>query len=138
LTSLPSDYDRAVVRDAIRDYELTVRKSKDMTMREADLEGRGYTAWVTARKESDFNKFSPVLEEIVAMKAEIAAATHPHCSAYDANVDMFERGMKTERLNEIFAVVKRDLWYVSKRSIYNVYILASSNYHCDIVLSLKT
>ena len=29
--------------------------------------------------------------------------------AYDANVDMFERGMKTERLNSIFSTAKRDL-----------------------------
>lgn len=29
--------------------------------------------------------------------------------AYDANVDMFERGMRTERLNEIFSTLKPDL-----------------------------
>lgn len=109
LKDLPTDFDRSVVRDAIRDYELTARKSKDMVEREADLEGRGYQAWVTARQASDFSQFSPLLQEIVSLKAEIAAATHPGTGAYDANIDSFERGMKTARLNEIFSVVKRDL-----------------------------
>lgn len=111
LNTLSNDYERSIVRDALRDYELTVRKSKEMTMRESDLEGRGYQAWVGARQKSDFAEFSSVLQEIVAIKAEIAAVTHPHLSAYDANIDLFERGMKAARLNEIFSVVKQELWY---------------------------
>ena len=111
LRELPSDYDRAVVRDAERDFLMTARKSKEMTMKESELEGRGYQSWVAARQASDFSLFSPVLQEIVTLKAEIAAATHPHLpSAYDANVDLFERGMKVERLEEIFTVVKAELW----------------------------
>jgi carboxypeptidase Taq len=64
-----------------------------MAVREAELEGRGYQTWAEARTEDNFAKFAPVLEEIVALKKEIAAATHPHLSSYDANVDAFERGM---------------------------------------------
>jgi Zn-dependent M32 family carboxypeptidase len=46
--------------------------------REAELEGRGYQTWAEARKESDFNKFAPVLKEIVDLKREIGTVTHPH------------------------------------------------------------
>ena len=77
LSELPTNYERAVVRDAARDYDLTVRKSKDMAIREAELEGRGYQVWAAARGESNFQQFAPVLKEIVALKREIAAVTHP-------------------------------------------------------------
>ena len=33
---------------------------------------------IDARKESDFGKFAPVLKEIVDLKREIVAVTHPH------------------------------------------------------------
>ena len=79
LSDLPTNYERAVVRDAARDYDLTVKKSKDMTIREAELEGRGYQTWASARGESNFQQFAPVLKEIVALKREIAAVTHPVC-----------------------------------------------------------
>ena len=77
LSELPTNYERAVVRDAARDYDLTVRKSKDMAIREAELEGRGYQVWAASRSESNFQQFAPVLKEIVALKREIAAVTHP-------------------------------------------------------------
>jgi len=121
LSELPTNYERAVVRDAARDYDLTVRKSKDMTIREAELEGRGYQTWASARGASNFQQFAPVLKEIVALKREIAAVTHPvstylcllfyvqtlptsivhthalhsiqELSAYAGNIDAFERGM---------------------------------------------
>ena len=77
LSELPTNYERAVVRDAARDYDLTVRKSKDMAIREAELEGRGYQVWASARGENSFQQFAPVLKEIVALKREIVAVTHP-------------------------------------------------------------
>ena len=109
LSSLPTDYERAVIRDAVRDFELTSKKTKDMAVREAELEGRGYQVWVEARSESKFEKFAPVLQEIVNLKREIASVTHPSMGSYDANVDSFERGMSTKRLDEIFTAVKSDL-----------------------------
>ena len=48
-----------------------------MAIREAELEGRGYQVWAAARGESNFQQFAPVLKEIVALKREIAAVTHP-------------------------------------------------------------
>ena len=109
LSVLPSDYERAIVRDAYRDYELNSRKSKSIAMREAEVEGRGYQIWAEARAENNFNKFAPVLQEIIKLKMEIGSITHPHLSPYDANIDMFERGMSTKRLNEIFNTVEKEL-----------------------------
>ena len=45
LSVLPSDYERAVVRDAEILFNLAVRQTKDMTVRQAELDGRGYQVW---------------------------------------------------------------------------------------------
>lgn len=102
-------YDKAVIRDAARDYALHTRKTKDMAMRSAELEGRGYSTWAKARKDNDWNAFKPVLQEIVALKQEVAHATRPHMSSYDANIDEYERGMTSARITMLFAKLKSDL-----------------------------
>lgn len=77
--------------------------------REAELESRGYAAWVAAREANDWSKFAPVLREIVELKREIARRTRPDLPVYDALIDQFERGMAAERLGEVFDGLKRGL-----------------------------
>jgi Carboxypeptidase Taq (M32) metallopeptidase len=45
LSVLPSDFERAVVRDAEIIHNLAVRQTKEMTVRQAELDGRGYQIW---------------------------------------------------------------------------------------------
>lgn len=102
-------FDQAVVREARRDFTLSKLKKKEQAMREAELEGEGYQAWVEARTNNDYKKFQPVLQEILDLRKEIAKATRPHLSLYDGNIDIFERGMKSERLDKIFSLAKVQL-----------------------------
>ena len=54
--------------------------------------------------------FAPVLEELVALRKEMAAAcADPGVSAYDYLLDKFERGMTEERLTEIFGELRTKL-----------------------------
>jgi carboxypeptidase Taq len=98
-----SSYERANIRDAKRDYDMTVKKSKEMSMKLSELQGKAYPIWVKARQDSDFPHFAPVLSELVALKKETAAVTHPQLSAYDANIDEFERGMKVGLYQDEYA-----------------------------------
>jgi carboxypeptidase Taq len=104
-----SPFDVATIRDATREYSLEINKTKELVTKAAELEGRGYTEWVTARKENDWDSFQVVLQEIVQVKKEIAAATQPSLSNYDANIDQFERGMSSARIQEIFSYLKESL-----------------------------
>lgn len=45
LSVLPSDFERAIVRDAGILHHLAVSQTKDMTVRQAELDGRGYQIW---------------------------------------------------------------------------------------------
>eukprot|EP00953_Heterococcus_sp_UTEX-ZZ885_P002363 1785-Heterococcus_DN1.PRE.11 len=99
----------AVIRDAVRDYALETRKSKDMASKESELEGKAYHAWVAARKANDWSTFGPILSEVVELKKAITAATRPEMTAYNGNIDQFERGMSQDRLTEIFNELRAGL-----------------------------
>jgi carboxypeptidase Taq len=83
LSQLPSDFERANVRDARRDFLITTRKTEAMATAEAELEGKGYQAWAAARKADKYADFAPVLAEIVQLQREIGLATRPEMNAYD-------------------------------------------------------
>lgn len=99
----------AVVRDALKDYQRTTAIPRDLAQRIALLESTAYEAWVDARKFSDFDKFQPSLQSWVDINKERALLIDPQAPAYDVLVDMFEKGMTTARLDEIFAEVRAGL-----------------------------
>ena len=55
LSVLPSDYERAVVRDAEILFNLAIRQTKDMTVRQAELDGRGYQVWAGIELKHDMH-----------------------------------------------------------------------------------
>ena len=100
----------AVIRDARRDYDDAIRLPGELKAREATLGARGYAAWVKARESDDWDSFAPTLEELVTLRKEMAAAcADDGVEPYDYWLDQFERGMKRERLEEIFSVLRASL-----------------------------
>eukprot|EP00600_Ochromonadales_sp_CCMP1393_P007475 CAMPEP_0174963988 /NCGR_PEP_ID=MMETSP0004_2-20121128/5632_1 /TAXON_ID=420556 /ORGANISM="Ochromonas sp., Strain CCMP1393" /LENGTH=515 /DNA_ID=CAMNT_0016212667 /DNA_START=145 /DNA_END=1692 /DNA_ORIENTATION=- len=99
----------AVVRDAYKEYMRTVSIPKELAQKIAQLETSAYESWVEARQTSDFSKFAPSLQEWVDVNRQRAAHMDPTQPAYDVLLDMFEKGMKTERLNEVFTEVRAGL-----------------------------
>ena len=59
-------------------------------------------AWTTARSESNFAKFAPVLEEWVSLIKETSALIDPSRPAYDVALEEFEKGMTSARIDDIF------------------------------------
>lgn len=99
---LPDQYAKANVRDARRSFAHTARVSKKLAMEREAAETEGYAAWAKARKENDWDSFAPVMENGLRIAKEYAVTSRPEMGAYDAAIDMFERGMTAERLGEIF------------------------------------
>lgn len=104
-----SNYDRAILRDAARSYDVEIRKSKDLAMHIAKLEGRGYESWVKARSNNDWGIFVHVLEEVISAKKELTRLTKPNMSLYDGVIDDYERGMKSARIAELFMSLKVEI-----------------------------
>ncbi len=81
----------------------------------AGLTSTANAAWVAARAANDFASFAPVLERMMALQREIAAAiggAHP----YDAMVGRFEPGMTHARLQDIYAPLKAALGPLIERA----------------------
>lgn len=104
--SIVKGKDRANVKRATEAYEKATRIPGEMAKKQAELGSRGYQVWVKAREGSDYSKFSPVLKEWVDLVRERCELVKPGTKTYDASMDDYERGLTTERLNEIFGVVR--------------------------------
>ncbi|CAM9462472.1 unnamed protein product [Chrysoparadoxa australica] len=130
-TGTLTDKQSAVVRDAKRDYEKSTRKTKAMASREAELATKSYTTWVTARKEKSWSVLAPVLSEVVELKKEISEATSPSLGAYDAMLDEYERGMTSERVNEVLSELKEGLIPLIKKISAAVEADPSLNEVCE-------
>lgn len=81
-----NEYERANVRDAKRNYERSTKTNKDLEMRIARLQTKGYMTWDEAKKKNDFALFKPILEEWVDIWEEKAALLDPTKSVYDVGV----------------------------------------------------
>ncbi len=69
----------------------------------------GQRVWVEARQEDDFAKFRPVLETIIELKKEQAGAIGFEDCAYDALLDEFEPGAKTNEVADVLERLRVDL-----------------------------
>jgi len=65
-------------------------------------------AWRSMRAENDWRGFVPLLQEVVALRREAAAALGQALglSPYDALMDEFEPGARAERIDGVFAELK--------------------------------
>lgn len=72
---------------------------------------RSEMAWRGARSDNDFATFAPHLEEVLRLTREVGAAKADRLSVspYDALLDEYEPGGRSERLDGIFATLAREL-----------------------------
>lgn len=104
-----SDADRALVRVMRRNYEQNTRLPEEFVMEFARLTGQSLQAWTEARKYSDFSRFAPLLERIVAMSRQRAEYLGYAVEPYDALLDLHEEGLTTSAVKSMFAGLKEPL-----------------------------
>lgn len=104
-----SQVQHAVVRDARKQYIRDTALPKDLVTRMAQLETDGYNAWIESRQKKDFKYFSPILQEWVDANIAKAKYIDPTGSPYDILLDQYEKGMTTQRIDEIFTEVRKGL-----------------------------
>lgn len=97
-----NSFEKAVVRDAERNYLLAVGVPTSLEKEIAEKEVASVQAWVAARSNDDFDSFSPHLDTILALMKKKALAMKSQSDPYDTMIDRFERGMSAERLTQIF------------------------------------
>jgi carboxypeptidase Taq len=99
----------AMVRNLAHDRDRAVRLPDDLVRRLALAGSRGQAVWEAARAAGDWEQFRPCVEEMVALKREQADLLGHDGEAYDALMEAYEPGMRTARVEPLFAALADDL-----------------------------
>ncbi len=78
-----------------RDYNRKTKLPQSLVEEIAKLSVLGQQLWVEARKANDWPRFQPLLERMVELKQQEAAAVGYNKEPYDALLDEYEPGAKT-------------------------------------------
>jgi carboxypeptidase Taq len=92
-----------------RDYRRERQVPAQWVAEFARVTSTALLAWQDARGASDFARFQPHLERIVAMRREYAGFFAPYASIYDPLLDTYEPGMKTAEVRVVFATLRPPL-----------------------------
>ena len=107
-TDLPGEQ-RAMVRNLAWERNRAVKVPSRLVRELAERQARSVEAWRTARQNKDFAAFKPHLEGLIRLKREQADALGHDGERYDALLENFEPGMKTARLEPLFARLRGEL-----------------------------
>lgn len=88
----------------LRDRAAKLPRKLVQTM--AELHSRATAAWAEARAAKDFPSFAPLLEETFRLKREMADAIGHDGEPYDALLNEFEPGARTEDVVRILEAVR--------------------------------
>lgn len=91
-----------LVRKAKWTFDQFVKIPKEKVMEFMIVTTQANEVWVKARQNNDFASFQPVLQRIVEMRRELVEYFKPYDHVYDPLLDMYEPGMKTADVKQIF------------------------------------
>ncbi|OJX38874.1 MAG: carboxypeptidase [Chloroflexi bacterium 44-23] len=102
----PDSDDACLIKVSRRDYDIETRVPSQFVEEQSRTTSLAFSAWVEARQKSDFSIFLPHLEKVVELNQRFAAFFPEFEHPYDALLDQFEPGMKTEEVKAIFAALR--------------------------------
>ncbi|MDB6169517.1 MAG: Carboxypeptidase Taq [Verrucomicrobia bacterium] len=108
LASLDDDQ-RAVVRNARRDYDRATKLPADFVREKAAQGSRGYHAWAKAKAADNFADYAPVLERNLALSKREAGYLGWEGREYDYMIDRHDPGMNAAAIGRLFDELKREL-----------------------------
>src|SRR5215471_5171312 len=106
------DYDSteaSLLRITRRDYDKARRVPIELRAEMARAGALSEPVWREARRTSDFELFRPHLEEAVELKKRYIECFQPVDDPYDALLDDFEPGVKTDQVRAVFDELKAGL-----------------------------
>lgn len=105
-----SDSPAAVnVRELKRSYERLTRLPRTLVEEMARTISIAQQEWVNARSKADYGHFQPWLEQIVGLKQREAECLGNGTASYDALLDEYEPGAKSDEIAVRFNALRTDL-----------------------------
>ena len=109
------DVAAAQLRLIRRTYDRATKVSADLATEIARVTSRSHSQWAAARADVDWPAFVPVLEEVLRLKREEAAALADDGDLYDALLDDFEPGATGAGLASMFGALRPRLVALRER-----------------------
>ena len=102
------EWQLANIREIRREYDEMTCLPGDFVRSQSLSASRCEQAWRTHRAANDWSSMRPLLTEVIRLAREEASirAQKTGLSLYDAMLDTYEPGMRTERLDVVFAELK--------------------------------
>ena len=100
------DVATANLRHIKRDFERTEKVPAALAAELAKTTSLAHRVWAQARADEDVAAFLPMLQRVVDLRREEAAAIAGNADPYDALLDDYEPGATGESLNAMFAALR--------------------------------
>ena len=104
-----NDYERGVVRVLKRAIRIARALPPWLIAERAKVTQEAMIVWREAKAKNDFEKFKPYLERIFDLSRKAADYLGWEKHPYDALLDIFEEGLRTEDVNRVLGYLKREL-----------------------------
>lgn len=100
-----SEEERSVIRNVRHEGKLYFKVPDDILIEFSETTSKAFMAWQKAKENDDFKLFLPHLKKLVKLNQIIAENLGYEENKYDALLDLFEPGLKTKKVKEIFDVL---------------------------------
>jgi len=90
-------------------HDRAVKLSSEFIEEAERVRSHAMPAWAESRKTNDFNSFAPHLEKIIKINQRKAESYGYSEHPYDALIEGYERGSRTENVRELFDRLKPEL-----------------------------
>jgi carboxypeptidase Taq len=97
------------VRAVRREYDRFIRLPRALVEDVARTTALAQQAWADARAAADFGRFRPWLERIVTLKRREAECVGYADEPYDALLEDYEPGLRSQVVGRLFAALRREL-----------------------------
>jgi carboxypeptidase Taq len=109
LVADPLSAEAVNVRELRRAYDRACRVPRGLVEELAQITSLAQQEWAIARRRSDFARFRPWLERIVALKRREAESIGGTAVLYDTLLEEYEPGARTQPLAQMFAALREEL-----------------------------
>jgi carboxypeptidase Taq len=109
LNLLPTDFDKANVREADYNYKLISPITPKLINQIEQLQTKAYVLWVEAKNTNSFIKFENILSQLVQMEKIKSQLVWEKLNPYDGSIINFERGYNQNNIENIFNSIKQKI-----------------------------
>lgn len=105
-----SAVNQRAVSELWREYERTKKIPEAEYIEYQVLINSAENVWHTAKENSDFQSFAPYLEKIFSTNIRFAGYFEPAGKPYNVLLDIYERGLNTDKCDEFFPCCAKNLY----------------------------